>query len=172
MSVLPEDKIILQFYEDLRRQENLYGVKICVPKENIIDGKHLDCFWYGGEIGYIEYKGYKIVIGAYGDRRVNGRINGRPFFYKSKDNRYAFHDGDTDLITDDNHLHQLLDSDDPNNHLYFSDNNWFEVDLIAPSGEWIDLCGCDNVLDNNLLDCFSGVNTYFEYVEWAIDGEK
>lgn len=165
------DDVIQNFYVSLKEQEEQYGVKIRVPPENIIDSKHLDCFWYGGEIGHIEYKGYKIVIGAYGDRRVEGKINGQHFFYKSKDNRYAYHDGDNDMIRDDTHLYKLINSRNRRNSLNFTDNNWFEVDLISPDGEWIDLCCCDNVLENNLLDCFKDVSSYFEYVHWAMNGE-
>lgn len=165
------DDVIQKFYESLKEQEKKIDVRICVPKDNMIDSKHLDCFWYGGEVGYIEYRGFKIVIGAYGDRRVEGFIDGQYFCYKNKDNHYAYRDGNTDTIKDDSHLHLLCESCEENNYLNFTDNNWFEVDLIDPSGKWIDLCGCDNVLANNLIDCFRDIEPYFEYVQWAIEGK-
>ena len=28
----------------------------------------------------------------------------------------------------------------------------------------LDLCGADNVLDNNLLDCFNNIEDYFQHV--------
>ena len=70
----------------------------------------------------------------------------------------------------DETLHELLNSEDENNYLCFENNNWFEVDLVSPNGEWIDLCSADNVLDDNLLDCLMNISYYFEYVEWAKKG--
>ena len=164
--------VIQKFYESLKAQEEKLAVKICVPEDNLIDGNHLDCFWYGGEIGHIEYKGFRIVIGAYGDRRVEGMIDGEYFYYKNKDNHNAYHDGDTDRIKDDSHLHLLCESEEENNYLNFIESNWFEVNLIDPDGNWIDLYGCDTVLDNNLMDCFSNVESYLDYVRWAIEGKQ
>ena len=70
----------------------------------------------------------------------------------------------------DETLHELLNSEDENNYLCFENNNWFEVDLISPNGEWIDLFCADNILDDNLLDCLMDISYYFEYVEMAKKG--
>ena len=50
----------------------------------------------------------------------------------------------------------------------WDNNNWFEVNLIDPDGDWYDLGFTDNVLCDNLLDNFTDIKTYFEYVEDAI----
>ena len=157
---------------EIKLQEQKYGVKIDFDTSHCVDRKHLDCIWYGGQVGSIEYHGYKIVIGSYGDIRISGIVDGRDFFYKDKDNDgYASNEfGDR---IDDERLYNLFDEESRDgDYLEWIDNNWFEVDLYDPDGNWIDLCGADNVLDNNILDCFSGVSEYFEYVEWAEQENK
>ena len=148
-------------------QEKTYGVKIHIS--DIIDKDHLDCTWYGGEVATILYEGYTITIGAYGDIRLNGIINGEEIYIKDKNNGgEVYHELGRKL--NDETLHEHLNSEDENNYLCFENNNWFEVDLVSPNGEWIDLCSADNVLDDNLLDCLMNISYYFEYVEMAKKG--
>lgn len=148
-------------------QEKTYGVKINIT--DIIDKDHLDCTWYGGEVATVLYKGYIITIGAYGDIRLGGIINGSEVYIKDKNNGGAVYQELGRKLNDDQ-LHSLLNGGDENNYLCFENNNWFEVDLISPDGEWIDLCYADNILDDNLLDCLKDVSVYFEYVEMAKKG--
>ena len=61
-------------------QGKTYGVKIHIS--DIIDKDHLDCTWYGGEVATIQYEGYIITIGAYGDIRLSGTINGEEIYKK------------------------------------------------------------------------------------------
>ncbi len=170
----------LEFIDKLKeifKQEEKYGVEIEISQ--LIDKDHLDCLWYGGDVGTIKYRGYTIVIGAHGDIRIGGRINGAEIDFKDKNNSgAAYEDIAVDYNIDDSKLYSLIEGypdsfkGDENNYLSFENNNWFEVDLFSPDGEWIDLCGADNVLDNNLLDCFSDVSEYFEYVDNLIKEEQ
>ena len=148
-------------------QEKTYGVKIHIS--DIIDKDHLDCTWYGGEVATIQYEGYIITIGAYGDIRLSGTINGEEIYINDKNNGGEVYNELGRKLNDET-LDELLESEDENNYLCFQNNNWFEVDLISPNGEWIDLCSADNVLDDNLLDCLMNISYYFEYVEWAKKG--
>ena len=148
-------------------QEKTYGVKIHIS--DIIDKDHLDCTWYGGEVATIQYEGYIITIGAYGDIRLSGIINGEEIYIKDKNNGGEVYNELGHKLNDET-LHELLESEDENNYLCFQNSNWFEVDLISPNGEWIDLFCADNVLDDNLLDCLMNISYYFEYVEMAKKG--
>lgn len=52
----------------------------------------------------------------------------------------------------------------------YEDNDgiiWKDVNPRAESKA--DLCGCDNVLENNLIDCFSNIEPYFESKRSADD---
>lgn len=160
----------------IKEQEKKFGVEIEITQ--LIDKDHLDCVWYGGEVGRIKYKGYSIVISAYGDIRIYGKIKGQDVSVVDKGNYgRAYQDLAIDYGVDDDLLYALMKdySDsfkgDEDNYLEFENNNWFEVDLISPEGEWIDLCGADNVLENNLLDCFADVDDYFVYVDEEMKGE-
>lgn len=161
-----EIKDFISELEQIRHQEKTFDIEINIS--DIIDKDHLDCIWYGGEVGTIKYKNYTIVIGAYGDIRLSGKINGEDIYVVDKNNGGEVYNSLGHLLDDDK-LKQLLspmsEDFDKDNYLEFKDNNWFEVDLISPEGKWIDLSGSDNVLDDNLLDCFTGIETYFEYVD-------
>lgn len=93
----------------------------------------MNCLWYGGEVGRIKYNDYDIVIGAYGDIRLYGKINGREIYFKDRNNS-----GDSfsefGKLIDDELLYKLLQSEDEHNFLRMEDGNWFEVDLISPTG--------------------------------------
>lgn len=154
---------------EIKQQEEKYGVEIHIT--DLIDKDHLDCTWYGGEVGTIKYNGYVITIGAYGDVRLFGQIDGREVDIKDKNNAGRIYK-ELGSQLDDAKLYALLNGDrKKEDYLVFDNNNWFEVDLISPDGRWIDLCCADNVLSDNLLDCFSDVDTYFEYIEWAKEEE-
>ena len=100
-----------------------------------------------------------------------GFINSEPIDIKDKSNSGSVYREIGDKV-DDKRLHKLFESDKEYDYLEYSNNNWFEVDLISPDGEWIDLCYADNVLDDDLLDCFLDIETYLEYVEDVIKNQN
>ena len=165
------DDILNNFFESLHQQEEKLGVEIFLDKEDIRDEKHLNCLWYGGEIGKIKYRDYEIVISAYGDICLGGIIDGKEVHFVSKLNDGAAF-SELGKMLDDESLETLINSDDSNNYLVYENNNWFEVDLIGPNGTWIDLSHADNVLSNNILECFEDVSEYFEYVDMEIAETK
>lgn len=146
----------------IKRQEDELGVVISIPY--IIDKDHLDCLWYGGDVGTIEYNGFKLVIGAYGDIYCYGKIDGEDFFVKDYSNSGRFY-AEIGAKVDDKKLHSLFGYKD-GDHIEFENNNWFEVNLITPEGVCVDLSLYDNILDDNLLACFEDVKYYLDYVEW------
>lgn len=155
---------------DIKRQGEKYGVEINIT--DLIDKDHLDCTWYGGEVGTIKYDGYTITIGAYGDIRLCGMVDGEIIDIKDKHNGGSAYDVLGSKVDDDRLDALLTGYVDGNDYLVFENNNWFEVNVISPDGQWIDFCGADNVLDNNLLDCFNNIEDYFQYVEWAKEIES
>jgi len=159
--------VLDKFFEALKEQEKKHGVEISFDREVIRDAKHLDCIWYGGPVGHIKYKDYKIEIGAYGDICIGGAIDGEDVYFKDKHNYGRFFEEFGGKL-DDKLFYQLLDSPTEKNFLNLENSNWFEVDLYDPDGNWVDLCGMDNVLENNILDCFEDVSAYFEYVDLEI----
>lgn len=59
------------------------------------------------------------------------------------------------------------DSADSSNYLAFGNNNWFQANLITPSGEWIDLTETDNILSDNLLECFENIERIIALKNWG-----
>ena len=149
-------------YEDalaaIMAQEERLGVKI---ELHPIDKDHLDCIWYGGDVGTIQYKGYTFVISACGDIRLHGYIKKYgEVDIVDKNNSGRAYDELGRYLTDKD-LTDLTDDE----YLVYDNNNWFEVDLISPEGIFYDLFDCDNVLDDDLLDAFRDVEDYFEYID-------
>ena len=156
------------FFAGLKKQEERYGIELLLSPDAIRDEKHLDCLWYGGEVGCIKYRNHFIVIGAHGEIKILGKINGEEIHYQDRDESGRLF-SEMGTYIDDDLLHKLLDSKEAKNHLTLIDCNWFEVDLISPENKFIDLCDIDNILENNILDCFSNVSRYFEYVDKEIE---
>lgn len=154
---------------DIKQQEEKYGVEIRIT--DLIDKDHLDCVWYGGEVGTIECKdGWIITIGAHGYIRLTGMLDGYgEVDIKDESNSGYVYREIGSLLNDEKLYSCLYGKADSNDWLCFENNNWFEVDLISPSGQWIDLCSCDNdnILSNNLLECFENIEDYFGYIEWV-----
>lgn len=160
-----------QKMQEIMAQEEKFGVKIKISQ--LIDKDHLDCIWYGGEVGSIEYRGYKIVIGAYGEIRICGKFKGEEVEFADKNSTGEIYRSlGVDYEIDDDALFALNSGESDYTYLYYENNNWFEVNLISPDGKFIDLstnrCSFDNVLEGDLLDCFSSVDDYFKYVDEEI----
>lgn len=156
--------------KQIKEQEKKHDVIINFDSSNIRDKDHLNCIWYGGEVGSITYRGYEIVIGAYGDISIGGMLKGKEFDFKDKNNSGRAFDEFGSIINDKS-LKELISSQDSKNYLNFENNNWFEVDLIDPHDKWIDLFNYDHILSDNILECFEHIEDYFEYVDLAIEGK-
>ena len=143
----------------IMEQEKELGLKIELYP---IDKDHLDCTWYNGDVGRITRKdGWSIVIGAHGDIRIYGKVHGEEIEFVDKGCGSAYQRLN---IKDDEELRRLEDK----GKITFEDNNWFEYDVLDPDGNFYD-CGFifDNVMDNNILDCFEGLGE--DWFNEAID---
>lgn len=130
------------------------GVHLYLEPDDIIDDKHLDCFWYGGQIGTFEYKGYTVSIEVHGDVSVtllDSSFQENLLHYNNRDNSGAYKNTEAlELICDDETLHKLIDD----GRLVFSNNNWVEYLVFDPDDQMVDNVAWDNILDNNVLDVF------------------
>lgn len=133
------------------------GVKLYLTMNDIIDAEHLDCFWYGGQIGAFKYKDYTVSIEVHGDVRLtvlDEECREELLVYGNRNNTGAYkaHDSDEVLavIKDDETFHKLIDD----GRIVFSNNNWVEYLIFDPNGKNITDFGWDTVLDNNVLDAF------------------
>lgn len=162
-----------EFNEKLSRimaQKKQYGINIVIS--DMHDKDHLDCVWYGGEVGYIEYRGYKVLIEARGDIRLEGRLpNGKTVYIKDKRNGGSVYGEIGHIIDDAEYKRLLANSTEAPEYLAYENNNWFEYNIQTPSGMVIDMCWADNVIDDDLLDNFTEVSFYLDRVDELILSE-
>lgn len=137
------------------------GVTLDVSEDDFIDDEHLDCVWYGGDIGTLTYKGFEISIEVHGEVRLSGEENDpiySGFEYVDKANDGAYGAGDDSLRTvfaSDRELHDAKD------RLYYGDNNWVEFFVKDPAGELHD----GDVIDDNVLDAFQDISYWVDMLE-------
>ena len=135
----------LKQYRDLAAQK---GAILNVNEHDFIDDDHLDCVWYGGDIGNVVYKGVIFDISVHGDVCLYGSYKGQEIYYKNKSNSGAI---GTDLyyqIPDDKTLYQLSKFDlqeKTEDYLEWGNNNWVEF-FYGDTGA-SDVADEDNVLE-------------------------
>ena len=144
----------------IKAQEAELGVKIEIT--DLHDKDHLRCDWYGGVVGTITFPDeWKVLIEARGDIRLYGVVDGEEINIKDKSNGGRVYDELKDKL-DDASLKKLLSSDGEN-FLQYDNNNWFEFNVESPDGQFHDMgMWTDNVLDDDLLACFEGVEGFWE----------
>lgn len=104
---------------------------------DIIDTKHQNNLWYGGDIAEIKYKNHRLVIAAVGDVRVEVADENDNYvgYVKDKNNAGIFYKEFRHFIRDDKHLVKLI----TDNHIIFENNNWWECFLYLPDGRFVDM---------------------------------
>ena len=150
----------------IKAQEKELGVKIFM---DLRDKDHLDCTWYGGEIGTITFPdGWMILIEAQGEICLNGQI-ARYGEVDVTDKRNAggvFRQLGSYL--DDDSLRYLLYSGTAEQYLVFGNNNWLVANVVSPDGQFFDMSSyTDNILDDCVLDAFENAEHYLEYIKIA-----
>lgn len=152
-------------------QQKKLGVKIEIT--DLIDKDHLDCTWYGGEIGRIVMAdGWTILIEAHGEIRLHGEVKEHGYIDIVDKNNGGRVFTEIGYWCDDDELYRLLESCDEQDSLEFGNNNWFECNVLSPTGQFFDMCWADNILDDNVLECFEHAETLFGYVDAAKEQAK
>ena len=127
--------------------------------QEIKDNKY-SSFWFGGIVATIEYKGYTLEILAQGDIKTTLLLdNGEEIHCKDKHNASWFNEIYEDYIKDDNHLIDLIQSE----KLQVENNNWFELVLITPNKEYVEL---NAVYQDNIKEIINSITE--EYMEELI----
>lgn len=155
---------ITAYLAELRKEAEENKAVLHVQDSDFIDDNHLHPFWYGGKIGIIEFaNGWKISIEVCGEVRLYGRTEtGGEIDYVNKNNSGAWTEDVAGLIMSDDHLRAL----EQEGLIEWGNNNWVEFDLIDPAGVFVDMgIWDDNVLDDNVLEAFSGIGEYAKTID-------
>lgn len=159
---------IEKFFKNLSLLEEKYKIKIDLKKDAIIDIEHLESLWYGGVIGTVSYKNYRLSIEARGDIKLLGRYNGEEFRFKDKSCHGDAYNILPKTINDKTFYkyctRELPEDTDSSDYIYIDDMNWFDACIEDSNGDWIDSL---TDLDGNLLDCFSEdiITMFIAYID-------
>ena len=150
-------------YKEMISEAKRLGVIPLTDKEIFIDDDHLNCVWYGGYIGGIKYKGYELSIEVNGDVEICGIVNGKDFEYVNRMNISAMSANASD------HLRTTFASDAAFNEtlqygeIEYSSNNWIEIFVSSPSGNWDEGKIADD--SDDVLDVCCNISSRFDYLE-------
>ncbi len=153
------DKIRAKLAE-LEAEAEKYGAELQLFEDDFIDDEHLDCVWYGGEIGEIVYKGYVISIAVEGDVRISGAEGDAKF----EDFAYVNKQGTGAYAAADDSLRMAFKNDDElqeaqsRERITYENNNWVEFFVKTPDGLWHD----GDVIEFNVLEAFDSIATWLE----------
>ena len=150
---------------EIQHDAALNGVDINLSSDNIIDLEHLNCFWYGGVIGSLEYKGYTVSIEVQGDVNVSVLTDDCSdvlFSYKNKNNSgVQSHDEVFECIDNDLELETLSKE----GRLAWENNNWVEFFVFDKDGNEVQVPMVETVLDDNVLEAFEDVGFYKKLID-------
>ena len=120
-------------------------------------------YWYGGCVAEIAYKGFKFLLGAYGDVRATlfrKADNVELAYVKDKSNGGYFYSEMSEFIKDDEELDQMIEGEHPDYTLEIDNNNWWEYYITTPEGEVID---ADDICDSYRFS--EALNEMIDYIE-------
>lgn len=149
---------------DIQHSAAVNGVKVNLDTDKIIDLDHLNCLWYGGVIGSLEYKGYTVSVEVHGD--VNVSVLSEKYDdvlceYKNKNNSGVQSHEILKYIGDDSQLEALASE----GRLAWENNNWVEFVVLDKDGNVVDTPMVETVLDDNILDAFDDVSFYKNLID-------
>lgn len=143
---------------ELELNAALEGVELNLDPDDIIDAEHLDCFWYDGYIGSIEYKGYVVEVKVVGDVRFSLFDENLEFL---ADFNNPTHEDILPYIKDDEILHNLIEDC----RVIFSLNNQVKYVVHDKEDNVIKSIPYYNILGENVLEAFADVSVYKELID-------
>lgn len=146
----------------LKAQAIENGAELELEPDMFIDAAHLDCVWYGHDFGgVLRYKGYSLVVGAFGEVRLYGAEGTRyeGFSYVNKKGDGANESSSLrKTFRSDAELNAAISSGE----VLYENNNWLEYEILD---EKRDSIWEPEVADtDNLLEFFSDIKRLVEEV--------
>ena len=170
--------------EELKKKAEEKGAVIILNPEYIYENRQ-DCYWYGGSIGQIKYRGVTVSISVRGDvvctlynmnqdevERVKDKGNNGSFYDRMSS--YIKNDEELDkYITNDYLTDELIEEHKEAGNKYvlcMDNNNWLEFDVINDeTNEYIDELPIYNIIDNDdVLDAFDNVEYYTDAIDLCL----
>ena len=145
--------------------------------QKIEEGKEYH-YWYGGRVAEIKYKGFRFVLGAYGDvyaslYRQNDGVE--LFRVKDKYNGGNLYSELSLYINNDDELEECIAGLHLDYELEIDYNNWWEYYIVCPNGEILDngdICESDYYSQalNEMIDSIESFVEEYEQYERDMKG--
>lgn len=151
-----EDFNIAEYISDLKQAASELGAELFLDESRIIDNQHLDCFWYGGEIGFVQHRGWKASVVVEGEVHVRAR-NGS-FVFNDSTGAWG-----KVWITNDTELWFLT----KRGMLIFDKKSRVAINVIRPDGSLVVTLG-DTIFADNVLDAFYPITKFTRIIDRLI----
>ncbi len=159
-------KSIKRIVRKAKREAERLGATLQLEVSDFIDQKHLNCFWYNGCVGVIEYGGYELSIEVHGDIGISilsSDLSEEIASFSYRNGHRPIDDEELkELIPDDRALRNL----DSAGRIYWSNNNWVEFLIFDENDREVTSTLCeDTVLDDDMLEAFDGIAWYIDRIK-------
>ena len=123
-------------FAKMQQEAKQLGVELLTKPEVFIDDDHLCCVWYGGYIGGFMYKDYTVALEVHGDVVICGVVDGKDFEYTNRLNNGAMSMAASDHLRTAFKSDAELDKAIEDERIEYTANNWIEVFVQGPNGDW------------------------------------
>lgn len=150
-------------FAKMQQEAKQLGVELLTKPEVFIDDDHLCCVWYGGYIGGFMYKDYTVALEVHGDVVICGVVDGKDFEYTNRLNNGAMSMAASDHLRTAFKSDAELDKAIEDERIEYTANNWIEVFVQGPNGDWSEGMVVDET--DNVLDACGDIQAWVKWLE-------
>lgn len=156
-------------FAKMQQEAKQLGVELLTKPEVFIDDDHLCCVWYGGYIGGFMYKDYTVALEVHGDVIICGVVDGEDFEYTNRLNNGAMSMAASDHLRTAFKSDAELDKAIEDERIEYTANNWIEVFVQGPNGDWSEGMVVDET--DNVLDACGDIQAWVKWLEKEFMGQ-
>lgn len=156
-------------FAKMQQEAKQLGVELLTKPEVFIDDDHLCCVWYGGYIGGFMYKDYTVALEVHGDVVICGVVDGKDFEYTNRLNNGAMSMAASDHLRTAFKSDAELDKAIEDERIEYTANNWIEVFVQGPNGDWSEGMVVDET--DNVLDACGDIQAWVKWLEKEFMGQ-
>lgn len=162
-------KELRQAILELRLGAAMQGAHLDLDEDDVVDLEHLDSFWYSGVIGCLAYKGYEVLMKAYGDINISV-LDDKNNIILEFSNRHnedpCRNDKVLAVIPNDKALLELS----KNGNLVWENNNWLEFDIRDSKGRVVTPGNVNTLIEcDNILEAFTDVQYFTNIIDGLVN---
>jgi len=156
-------------FAKMKEEAKQLGVELLTDPETFIDDDHLYCVWYGGYIGGFMHKDYTVALEVHGEVVICGVVDGKDFEYTNRLNNGAMSMAASDHLRTAFKSDAELDKAIEDESIEYTANNWIEVFVQEPNGDWSEGMVVDET--DNVLDACGDIQAWVKWLEKEFMGQ-